>query len=581
LAGDTNYPGSARQGTPLIRLPNGNLLNIGLTTCFWDDPWNPCAQSPAAIYEPATNVWHTAGYSINSYGNTAVLMADDRVLVLGGYNHIDYGSKVAEIGVPTPAHAITGTLGLPDGWINTATFPVEILAQSAAGDVQAASINKSTDFMGEVVWRNWITLTQDIPFTTTWTAPHEGADLPVALRLRAASGLEETVVTGTVSVDLTPPAAGIAVQPPYDSTMVPVAWSGSDALSGLAGFQVQVRVDDGGWTDWLPDTLATSSTFTGEPGHRYAFRVRARDGAGHLSEFAASSPVAVAEDAPIIQQALINGGARATTSRSVFITVPANGLNDVTEMSFSSDGASWSAWQPHQALASVTLAAGDGEKTLYVRGRDVAGNISTPISATITLDTSVRPEYGFSINEGALYTNQVTVTLFIGAPKHTAQMIVSNDGGFAKAEWEPFDTRREWQITSYGEFIVPRTVYVRYMDIDGNISATSSDDIILDPNPPSGTITITDSPSLQKPDGGSVTLQLSAKDDLSGVSEMQISLRRDFQGAAWEPFATSRSWNMGGQNVVYARFRDYAGNVSASCQAVDSPYVYLPLVITH
>jgi NAD+ synthase (glutamine-hydrolysing) len=54
-------------------------------------------------------------------------------------------------------------------------------------------------------------------------------------------------------------------------------------------------------------------------------------------------------------------------------------------------------------------------------------------SDTIELDTSVMAEYGFSINDGALFTNQVTVTLKIGARPYTPLMMVSNDGGFAGA----------------------------------------------------------------------------------------------------------------------------------------------------
>jgi hypothetical protein len=71
---------------------------------------------------------------------------------------------------------------------------------------------------------------------------------------------------------------------------------------------------------------------------------------------------------------------------------------------------------------------------------------------------------------------------------------------------------------------------------------------------------------------------------ISGVTEMQISNRGDFAGAAWEPFQLFKSWMpevSGGAATVYARFRDRAGNVSATVAnvfAVSDWRLYLPLV---
>lgn len=61
------------------------------------------------------------------------------------------------------------------------------------------------------------------------------------------------------------------------SPTIPVEWSGSDQDSGVAGYDVQVKVDDGGWTSWLTVTTATEAVYSGELGHQYTFRVRATD----------------------------------------------------------------------------------------------------------------------------------------------------------------------------------------------------------------------------------------------------------------------------------------------------------------
>jgi hypothetical protein len=42
---------------------------------------------------------------------------------------------------------------------------------------------------------------------------------------------------------------------------------------------------------------------------------------------------------------------------------------------------------------------------------------------------------------------------------------------------------------------------------------------------------------------------------------MRLSNQPDFEGASWQPYATSLAWDMRGASV-YVQFRDYAGNIS-------------------
>jgi hypothetical protein len=61
-----------------------------------------------------------------------------------------------------------------------------------------------------------------------------------------------------------------------------VRWGGADDLSGIAAFDVQVRVlPDGGWTDWQPATTVLQASFVPPGPGGYAFRARARDWVGH------------------------------------------------------------------------------------------------------------------------------------------------------------------------------------------------------------------------------------------------------------------------------------------------------------
>lgn len=84
------------------------------------------------------------------------------------------------------------------------------------------------------------------------------------------------------TVDVSPPASG-ASSPPYTASgSFVVTWSGSDAGSGIASYDVQVRDGPAGvWTDWLLETAQTQASFEGADGHIYYFRCRARDQRGN------------------------------------------------------------------------------------------------------------------------------------------------------------------------------------------------------------------------------------------------------------------------------------------------------------
>jgi hypothetical protein len=86
----------------------------------------------------------------------------------------------------------------------------------------------------------------------------------------------------------------------------------------------------------------------------------------------------------------------------------------------------------------------------------------------------------------------------------------------------------------------------------------------IDTTAPTGTITINNGDSYAASE--SVTLGLSAEDD-SGSSGMQmmVSNAADFAGSVWQSYTESKAWTLtsgDGPKIVYAMFRDPAGNAS-------------------
>ena len=103
------------------------------------------------------------------------------------------------------------------------------------------------------------------------------------------------VITQPFSVlrDVTAPAITITV-PSLAGLSIPVAWPASDDLSGLRSYQVQVKVNNGPWTNWFTETTATQATFVGSKGYTYTFQVKATDKVNNTNDdWVVSGPVFV------------------------------------------------------------------------------------------------------------------------------------------------------------------------------------------------------------------------------------------------------------------------------------------------
>jgi len=89
----------------------------------------------------------------------------------------------------------------------------------------------------------------------------------------------------TNTLDGTPPTSTVAALPATSATSFDVSWSGSDAVSGVDGYEIWVQADGGLPDVWFTaDASLLSAEFTGSPGTTYSFWTRAWDGAGNLEE---------------------------------------------------------------------------------------------------------------------------------------------------------------------------------------------------------------------------------------------------------------------------------------------------------
>ncbi|MBE3037310.1 MAG: VCBS repeat-containing protein, partial [Chloroflexi bacterium] len=97
------------------------------------------------------------------------------------------------------------------------------------------------------------------------------------------------------------PGSTVLPLPATESTLsFPITWSGADDAggSGIATYDIFVSDNGGAYALWKDNTPDASATFTGTPGHNYAFYSRATDGVGHQEEAPAVADTATYVNTP-------------------------------------------------------------------------------------------------------------------------------------------------------------------------------------------------------------------------------------------------------------------------------------------
>ncbi|MEM2130046.1 MAG: right-handed parallel beta-helix repeat-containing protein [Candidatus Bathyarchaeia archaeon] len=94
---------------------------------------------------------------------------------------------------------------------------------------------------------------------------------------------------------------------------------------------------------------------------------------------------------------IINNGANSTTSPAVTLTLTYFDANSgVSQLRYSNDNSTWSAWESPTNTKAWTLTSGDGTKTVYCQIKDNAGNIVTYIASIILQSITPTPSPSLS-----------------------------------------------------------------------------------------------------------------------------------------------------------------------------------------
>jgi hypothetical protein len=296
--------------------------------------------------------------------------------------------------------------------------------------------------------------------------------------------------------------------------------------------------DGTNWTAWEPYATSKSWTLTSGDGTKTVY-VKFKDSAGNTSVY---SDNIILDTTPPTGSIVINGDNMYTNSIYVILTLSASDANGVSQMCFSDNGITWTDWEPYATSKPWTLPSGDGTKTVYVRFKDSAGNVST-YSDTIILDTTPPTA------PAGLYTDPITSpdNYSSNVTPQVGWTIDATDNGSGVLKYQlRTDTNSNWVDFVNGSdvpagYIVsrssPNLIYIRALDAAGNPSAESMIEYYCDNTPPTDlSVTIEENENLdyQYVTGstiyyntsvcGSFWVRVSASDPESGLLKVVFPL---------------------------------------------------------
>ena len=451
--------------------------------------------------------------------------------------------------------APTGTISVNGGAAYTASASVTLTL--SASDVTSDMYQMRLSNNGST-WNAWEAYATSKP----WTLPAGDGTKTVYVQYKDNAGLASGSFTDAIVLDTTGPTGSVSIEGGaafVNHTSVNLTLSATDAGSGMG--QMRFSVDSGAtWSTW--EAYATSKSVTLPTGDgTKTVQAQFRDALNNLS--------AVYSDTIVLDTVLptgtitINSGAAYSNSATVTLTLSAtDDRSGVYQMRFGNAGGSWSAWEANGTSKAWVLNPGDGAQTIYVQFRDNALNISLQYSDSIFVDTTA-PSGTITINSGAAYTNNPSVTLTLSAANPGSgmgQMRFSNDGA-AWSAWEANALSKTWSLSA-GDGT--KTVYVQFRDNVQNTSGSFTDTIGLDTTGPTGSVSINAGAAYTATTA--VTLTLSASDAGAGPAQMRFS-NDGAAWSAWEAYGTSKSWTLtpgDGQKTVFVQYSDNLGNLSAA-----------------
>jgi len=382
---------------------------------------------------------------------------------------------------------------------------------------------------------------------STYNATSAGAKTLYAWA-KDAAGNVSSPATASVTIDTAPPTVTAFAVPSFSSSLaIPITTFTATDNNSVGGYCITEVNSSTSCTTWYGSAPSTYTTTGTGLKTLYAW---AKDAAGNVSSPATAS-VTIDTAPPSVTAFVVPSFSSSLAIPITTFTATDNnsvGSYCITEVN-SSTSCTWSTGAP----SSYTTTSA-GAKTLYAWAKDGAGNVSSPLTANVTVDTTPPTVTAFIVPSFSS-SLAIPVTTFTASDNVTV-------GGFCITEVNS-STACVWSgsaPTSYTTTAAgARTLYAWAKDGAGNVSPPVTANVTVDTTPPTVTAFIV--PSLSS----SLTIPVTtftASDNVTVggfcITEVNSSTACVWSGSAPTSYTTTAA----GARTLYAWAKDGAGNVS-------------------
>ena len=429
---------------------------------------------------------------LGGLGNEAYTVTADVADAAG--NAATQATRALTVDKTAPAVAITSTA--------LSNFAAPVLAGAAeagsAVTVTVAGATYATTADGNGGWS--VDLATATPSAGTLALDTNGTNA-VSVMARDTAGNVSAPVTQTLTIDTTAPGAPAITSAALTNKAAPVlagtAEAGSAITVTVGGATYTTTATGGTWSVDLATATPAAGTLALNANGTNAVSATARDAAGNVSASGTQSLVidTALPNAPAITSAALTNsitpviGGTAEAGSSITVTV-----GGATYSTTAANGG-WSIDLATASPTSGTLALDtNGANAVSATARDAAGNVSAPVTQTLTIDTTapVAP----AVTSAALTSKAAPV--LAGTAEAGSTLTVTVGG----ATYTTTATGGAWSIDlatdtpSAGTLALnangANAVSATARDAAGNVSSAGAQSLVIDTTAPTATVLFED-----------------------------------------------------------------------------------------
>jgi hypothetical protein len=238
-----------------------------------------------------------------------------------------------------------------------------------------------------------------------------------------------------------------------------------DIGSGIA--EIALSNDGSNWSTWVPFSTEKSYRLSSEDGEKRVY-LHVRDYANNIAE-PVFDEILMDTTPPEKVTIAINNDARFTNSDFITLGLYASDwTSGVDQMTFSLDGLSWQPWEEYKNTKSISVSPGEGEKKVYFKVSDNAGNMAIPISDTIILDTTPPEKLSITCKD-EITVETTSVSLELSA-EDALSGVEAMDFSFDKLNWSGWEEYASTKIYKLPSDQEVNKIYFCVKDLAGNVA---------------------------------------------------------------------------------------------------------------